>query len=122
MPHSKFLLFVCLLVPSIVFSDYSCNIFSSQDAFSLCNERIKFSKEIKKSDKTEYGWISIFNYYDQSDKLKELVDASDYLNASKLFNNHKDYFLKKDRFKKYYKLLSKTASNLNNKYQIVVVR
>jgi len=114
-----FLLF-CLTATSNIFADYSCNAYSYQDAFSLCSERVKFSKEIDKSDETEYGWIGFLKYYDQSDKLKELLKSGDYLNASKLFYDHKDYFLKKKGFKKYHESLSKIANNLNNNYQVEV--
>ena len=114
-----FLLF-CLTTTSNIFADYSCNVYSYQDSFSLCNERVKFSKEIDNPDETEYGWIGFLKYYDQSDKLKELLKSSDYLNASKLFNDHKDYFLKEERFKKYRKSFSKIANNLNNNYQVEV--
>jgi hypothetical protein len=113
-----FLLFYLITLP--VIADYSCNIFNTQDAFSMCNERIKFSKKINlPADDSEFGWS-----YDQSDKLKKLVKNGEYLNASKVFNDYKDeYFLKKSffgskvPFEQDYKLLSKIARNLNENYQ-----
>ncbi len=48
---------------------------------------------------------------------EELVNSGDYLKASKLFNDHKDYFLGKDRSKECYGSFSKIISGLNNKYQ-----
>jgi len=85
-----FLLFYLITLP--VIANYSCNIFNAQDAFSMCNERIKFSKKINlPPDSSEFGI-----FYDQSDKLKKLVKNGEYLNASKVFNDYKDeYFLKK---------------------------
>ena len=121
MQKKLILLLFCLITPAVS-ADYSCNIFEEQNAFSLCNERIKLSKEVGKADKTEYGWISLFNYYDQSDKLKDLLKYGDYLNASKLFNDHNDYFLKKDRFKKNYKSFSKISNKLNSNYRVEVDR
>jgi len=122
MQRKLMLLLFCLITPTVS-ANYSCNIFNAQDAFSMCNERIKFSKKINlPSDKSEFGI-----FYDQSDKLKELVESGEYLNASKVFNDYKDeYFLKKSffggkvPFEQDYKLLSKVASNLNENYQTEV--
>jgi len=115
---------ICLI--NTAYADYSCNILTSPDASSICNERVEFSKKINSPiDKSEFGLISSLLGYDQSNKLKEVVKSGDYLNASKLFNDHKDeYFLKKPafggkvRFYEHYNLFFKIAHNLNANYQI----
>lgn len=119
MQRKLMLLLFCLITPTVS-ANYSCNIFNAQDAFSMCNERVEFSKKINlPTDSSEFGI-----FYDQSDKLKKLVKNSEYLHASKVFNDYKDeYFLKKSffggkvPFEQDYKLLSKVARNLNENYQ-----
>jgi len=119
MQKNLVLLLFCLITHPVI-ADYSCNIFNTQDALSICNERIKFSKKINlPPDSSEFGI-----FYDQSDKLTKLVKNGEYLNASKVFNDYKDgYFLKKSffggkvPFEQDYKLLSKVALNLNENYQ-----